>query len=204
MEYINNALISTHLFNAIIFNKTYLIITQAVAKEFGSEYFDDDSIMEQFDITFAKYYFNALNNYINNQNCPPSWKILFDSCQNNNLMQWQYMALGVNAHVNNDLALALHEANYGQSYKNDFIKVNDIINKQIPKVVHSFSETNTYINKFKNSLLSIYSPLLRYTIQNWRKNSWLTYTKLLKGQTNIEQIEQDSLKIGLVLKGLSK
>lgn len=146
MQQLNQSLQHSNLHNLRVFNTTYLLITQAVYTKFGQQYFDDDKRMAQFDILFAQYYFDALYNFANNQPCAPAWQLLFTQCQKNKLMQWQYLALGVNAHVNNDLPLTLHDFQPEHTYLHDFQKINQLIYQCIPEVVHSFQEQNYIIN----------------------------------------------------------
>lgn len=195
MKTIETELANTDMKNLIAFNRTYLIITEAVTKKLGSGYFKDDRLMERFDIKFARYYFDALKDYSENTNCPPAWKLLFDLCKKDNTYQFIYMALGVNAHVNNDLGQSLYDiADYG--YKIDFDKVNDVINTQIPLVISSLHEDSQIVEKSKNILRPLYSFILHLIIKNWRKNAWQTFILMRSNTKTIQDIESEALRIG--------
>ncbi|GIW59345.1 MAG: hypothetical protein KatS3mg087_0411 [Patescibacteria group bacterium] len=81
MQQLDQALESTELQNLRAFNTTYLIITQSVSAQFDKHYFDSDHRMQVFDILFAKYYFDALYNFVHHQPCAPAWELLFSHCQ---------------------------------------------------------------------------------------------------------------------------
>lgn len=199
LKYINQISKDTSFENIFAFNNTYLIITEIVKAKMDTGYFDDDKRMEKFDIIFAQYYFDALHSYLEGATCPSSWRVLFDAAKSNTSMQWQYMALGVNAHVNNDLALALYDADFGSQYKNDYLKVNTIIFKTIKQVVESFTEMNPIINQIKNNSVQLYSPILYLLIKNWRLNAWNNFEKLKQGTITKNQIENKSLNLATLI-----
>jgi hypothetical protein len=94
---------------------------------------------------FADYYFTALDVYEKGQNpTSPVWQFTFDAAQQNKSNVLQHMFLGVNAHINYDLALTLygvlHEewptltpAQRDGRYQ-DYCLVNDIIAETIDQV----------------------------------------------------------------------
>jgi hypothetical protein len=193
MEKIDQGLTNIELNNLKAFNTTYLIITKAVASRIGTGYFENDAEMQQFDIIFARYYFNALNGYTEKLDIAPSWKMLFDACMKNNLLQIQYMALGVNAHVNNDLAFSLYDMK-NNNYK-DYLKINDVISKCLPDVLQSLHEKNKMLEVAKNKLAPIYSLFLAFLIKNWRGNAWKNHLLLKENLRNAIRIKARAAKI---------
>ena len=204
MKDLDQELSGTNMQNLIAFNHTYLIITEAVAEQLNKAYFSDNSLMEEFDIQFARYYFDALKSYIDNTKVPEAWKILFDLCKKNSSYQFVYMALGVNAHVNNDLSQSLHDIITDMDYKDDFDKVNILIRQQIPLVVASLHEQSLILETSKNVLRPIYAIGLYLLIKNWRQNAWDTYIYLKKESISIETIEKNAKTIALRIARLHK
>lgn len=195
MQQLSQALAHTELHNLRAFNTTYLIITQAVAQKFGQHFFANDRNMEKLDLIFAQYYFDALFAYTQGNTCAPAWRLLFDSCKRNNLHQWQYMGLGVNAHVNHDLPFTLRNADLGPSYLSDFNKINGILFQQIPSVVHSFKEKNPQLEFIKNKTASIYRYGLIIIIRSWRANAWQNYLKLIEPSDQTDKITANAVQI---------
>jgi hypothetical protein len=185
---------NTEMQNLVAFNHTYLIITRNVAEKLGKNYFNNDELMEKFDIHFSRYYFDALYNYVHEEACPPSWKILFNLCKKDNLYQFMYMALGVNAHVNNDLGLTIFDIVKDDSYKKDYDKVNIIIKKSIKEVVNFLEEKSRPLNSAKNSFQPVYSYFLYKIIQKWRHNAWENYTMLKAQSVRKTDIEKKAEK----------
>ncbi len=101
------------------------------------------------------------------------------------------MALGVNAHVNNDLPLVLQGCQLGNEYKSDFKKINTVIAQQLHDVFNSLHETDLLF-RLLIQLQIIFFPLLSATIGNWRAAAWNNYEKLLAGETNKNKIEHEA------------
>lgn len=195
MQQLNKTLVDTNLHNLLAFNNTYLIITQAVFQEFGTQFFQDNQRMEKLDIIFAKYYFDALHDYVQGAECAPAWKMLFDACKRNNLYQWQYMALGVNAHVNNDLPFTLYDANFGPDYQTDFNRINRILFQQIQNVVRSLNEKNHVLNILENNLVYLYRYGLSTIISKWRTSAWQNYQTLLQQPDHKTLISRNAARV---------
>ena len=62
---------------------------------------------------FAKYYLRAFDNWTADSNSsavPQAWKIAFDAAQDGRVSAAGNFFLGLNAHINHDLALAMAAA----------------------------------------------------------------------------------------------
>ncbi len=198
MVELDNELHGTTLENLCAFNTTYLIITRAVAGRLGKNYFEQDSLMQKFDIIFAQYYFDALSGYISGKSIAGAWLILFDACERDSCLQSQYMALGVNAHVNNDLAFSLREME--DNNQNDFLKINFVIRQSLSEVILSLNEKNKHLQNFKNWSKPVYGELLTMLIKNWRSKAWNNYRLLTYNETSRVQIEQAATRLARYLK----
>lgn len=193
-EALQKELTGTDMENLRAFNKTYFIITTNVFNQLGKRYFRDEDSMQKLDIVFAQYYFDALKRYVTHQNITPSWKILFDNCKQNTSYQFIYMALGVNAHVNNDLGYSLFAVITDEQFKKDFDAVNKIIDESISEVVKELIETSSLVTLGQNYALGIYKWMLTAVIKKWRKNAWDNYL-LLKSNGDTEIIAQNAQRI---------
>lgn len=182
----------TDLRNLRAFNKTYLIITKNVLNKLDTGYFKKDSVMRAVDTVFGDYYFQALHGYINNGKCPLAWKILFDACRENSHYQFVYMALGVNAHVNNDLSLALLDVLKGDMFKDDYDRINEVIGISLKEVIVSLKEKSATLNTAQNYFLSIYKLTLASLIRNWRNKAWSNYQMLNIDEISISSIEDEA------------
>lgn len=198
MEAIHEELENTNLEKLRNFNTTYKIITEAVYAKMQQNHFDDSQRMEKFDILFAKYYFKALKGFTNKTAISPAWQQCFDYCVSRRPAALFCMALGVNAHVNNDLPQTIFDAGYGPNYKSDYYKVNQIIKTQIPTIINSLTNGHPYLALY-NTYPQVYNQILSRIIIQWRGKAWSQYTNLLQGKISKEKIETSAGTMARVL-----
>lgn len=201
MEALDEKLINSNFKNIGAFNSTYLIITKAVNTKVHDGFFNYPQIMERVDVIFSKYYFSAFDNYIRGKSVPIPWRTLFEISKINKHYKFIYMAMGVNAHVNNDLSQSLRDAKVNEKFYEDYQKVNGIIKQSIDVVIHSFDENNKVINELENKTQRIYSTILTSIIHNWREHAWNDFIKLKQSEINVKEIEEKS---GYIAKKLSE
>lgn len=128
------------------FNQLYLKITRRVDDALPTA--ASSEFLELLDVEFAKRYFAALNLWNNDdEKTPDVWEVLFKRAGDMELSRLMAAVLGVNAHINHDLALAL----IGTWEKTgvpgdddpihpDYLLVNDIFYEEIPILRQSFSD----------------------------------------------------------------
>ncbi|MBA3724179.1 MAG: hypothetical protein H0W89_04815 [Candidatus Levybacteria bacterium] len=187
MKDIQRELAGTNLQNLKYFNQTYLIITENVLTATEHHYFHDEKTMEAVDIQFARYYFDALKGYTSGKSITPAWQLTFTFCKENRSIPLIYLALGVNAHVINDLGLALNDVVKDQSFKKDFNRVNKII-------FGSITEIMQYCKISK-----IYSPFMQVLIWHWRKKAWNNFLKVSVKYFTKEVIEKKAYEYAVAL-----
>lgn len=195
MNILDKELKNTNLSSLRSFNTTYYIITKNVFSKLNTGYFKHDKLMREFDVVFAKYYFRALKAYISGMPCPDAWKECFQACEKNDSWQFVYMALGVNAHVNNDLAFALYDCIKIHKFKSDYDKVNDVISDSVKEVIEHLHEYSHLADGLEKKLQIIYSIFLNVIIRNWRKDAWNNYINLQYGYIRAKYINQNALNM---------
>ncbi len=107
------------------FLQAYLKITREVKKEKQRGGFDHPKALEKLDIRFAQLYFNAVRKYIKEGEKKSPWNTYFNYIERDDSRPLIELVLGINAHINSDLAQALHETGY--SHTEDFKKVDEIL-----------------------------------------------------------------------------
>lgn len=205
MQRLQQELDGTDMSNLQAFNQTYYIITKNVYQKIGTGFFENDNNMERVDVNFANYYFTALQNFLHEKHVAPAWKELFIQCRKDSLYQFVYMAMGVNAHVNNDLGLSLHEViDDPDTFEADFLKVNTIIDDSLQEVIASLQERARLVNILKHELIGIYAFILKELIRNWRQNAWKTFLLLRENQTDLSKVEFNAGVIATSLTQIKK
>jgi len=96
-----------------LFADTYARMTRAMQAAVEAREFVDNAWVHRLIERFADYYFSAVNAH----DCPPEsgltcpivWREAFDACAREDVSELQAILLGINAHINHDLALALSD-----------------------------------------------------------------------------------------------
>jgi len=117
------------------FTAMYRQTTRAVRARLVAGGFDDPERMERFVERFAARYLDPLHHWREGRPVPRSWRVAFGAGPDEVILQ--HLLLGMNAHVNLDLAVVAAETCPGReimSLHDDFMRVNDILGALLPKV----------------------------------------------------------------------
>jgi hypothetical protein len=127
------------------FNDLYLTITCRVEDALSADAVQPE-FLELLDIEFAKRYFAALRLWNDDNSATPDvWEVLFKRARDERMSQLVAAMLGVNAHINHDLSLALVAtwAEFGAPVDDqihpDYLLVNQIFHEEIPPLRRSYS-----------------------------------------------------------------
>ena len=105
---------------------------------------EDSAWLTRLDVVFARFYFTAILNWLNNPaNVPSSWKALFEARFRPGIERIQFALAGMNAHINHDLALALLQTDAELNLTpgktspehDDFERVNGILEAALPQAL---------------------------------------------------------------------
>ncbi len=128
------------------FNALYRSITQQVADMLHTRHVADARFLEVLDVEFARLYFTALASWgVDDPATPDAWEVLFRRAHDERVSSLEAAVLGVNAHVNHDLALALVNTWRRLGYPGegpqhpDYLLVNTIFYQQIPVLRRRFA-----------------------------------------------------------------
>lgn len=123
-------------------------MTDRVAATVGASGFADGGRMEHFATTFVSYYTGAL---LRERPRPRCWQASWDVAGDHRLLIVQHLLLGINAHVNHDLALAVvavaDEQGDLASIRTDFDAVNDMLAAVYDEVIHDLDRVSRWTNK---------------------------------------------------------
>jgi hypothetical protein len=127
------------------FNELYLKITRRVEGALRDGV-NTPEFLEMLDVEFAKRYFSALNLWNNDdEDTPDVWEVLFKRAGDLRMSRLTAAMLGVNAHINHDLSLALIATWNGLGapaddlIHPDYLLVNEIFYQEIPPLRRGFS-----------------------------------------------------------------
>ncbi|MCU7729177.1 DUF5995 family protein [Actinoplanes sp. KI2] len=128
------------------FNSLYNRITRRVDGALRGDGVNQPNFLELLDVQFAKRYFDALELWNqDDEDTPDVWEVLFKRGKDLKMSKLTAAMLGVNAHINHDLSLALIGtwADLGAPTDDlihpDYLLVNQIFYEEIPPLRRGFS-----------------------------------------------------------------
>lgn len=183
-----------------VFTTAYLHITQSIGAAIEEDSFENTLWSQNYLICFANLYRKAILNYEkgNAELVPKSWRCAFDLAKNKDGFVIQHLLLGINAHINHDLTLALHQVkidpNRVDKYK-DHTDINIILEKATDGLKQSVAEKYAPILKrIDRGFGTLDDEITNFSIPKAREHAWSMAIALTSAQTQFEkQILQKSL-----------
>ncbi len=167
-----------------LFLECYRMMTENMLQAVQDGEFHDSQWVDQLVDHFSSYYFAALDAYRQDPSQSPAvWRLAFDRTAENRLLSIQGLLLGVNAHINYDLILALgdllepdwsrlDETQRRQRYE-DHTHVNQVIGRTIDIVQDTLIEPREPLLDIVDRLLGpIDEWLISQLIDRWRDEVW--------------------------------
>jgi hypothetical protein len=184
---------TSHLQAVGNFNRAYLIITKNVHDAVRHNRFKHTTFLNMFDTTFASYYIAALQQYAATGSTVPAWQIAFERSASTSPVLT--MALGVNAHVNNDIPQVLKDCSASHTYRADYNLVNSIISDSIEEVLQSLDHDTAPLSPKRTVLVPAYGVTMKTLIKRWRKRAWNNFLALQGGSLSEDELEQQAAQI---------
>jgi hypothetical protein len=119
------------------FAALYRNVTVKVRDEIAAGRFEDGPRMERLDVIFANRYFDALDLYWRGEQPTECWRVAFRAARLRSPIILQHMLLGMNAHINLDLAIASVQTSPGSELpglKRDFQEITVLLGEMIDSV----------------------------------------------------------------------
>ena len=180
-----------------LFLDCYRMMSENMFQAVQDGEFHDSQWVEQLVDHFSSYYFSALDAYRQDPGQSPAvWRLAFDKVAENRLLSIQNLLLGVNAHINYDLILALgdllepdwsrlDETQRRQRYE-DHTHVNLVIGRTIDSVQDTLIEPHEPVMDIVDRLLGpIDEWLISNLIERWRDEVW---------EQAVQRVESSSLE----------
>lgn len=190
-----------------LFAYIYRRTTFEIASEISLGNFKDNKQLEILDVEFANMYLDAYRDYKKDKQVSAVWAYAFDHVDES-LTILQHILLGMNAHINLDLAVATAKTMHGQEINTieaDFNKVNDILQQITNELQDRLSRVSPLmfvldlIGKNKDE------KVIDFSMRKAREQSWNSANLIWSlGETQREEIinEVDNLvlKISKLIK----
>lgn len=157
----------------ILYRKVTLRIKEGIL----NNEFENNQRMEKLDVLFANRYLDAYACLGANKPVAKSWQKAFEASKNSSLLIMQHLLLGINAHINLDLGIAVAETvgDDGElmDIENDFNKINAILGAMIAQVeakIISISPLFGLLDRFGKGRED---KLVSFSINLARDGAWL-------------------------------
>lgn len=168
----------------VVFLEIYARMTAAVAAGIDRGDFADAEWVSAYLVEFANLYRQAVYDYEagNFAEVPEAWRLAFDAAHRGDSLVVQDAALGVNAHINYDLALTLAAVGVGpdrhEKYA-DHNAITDIIRDLLDETQDALAERDAPgLETVDDSFGRLDEWLLVFTIDECRDSAWRTAVAL--------------------------
>ncbi len=197
-----------------IFLNCYCVMTQNMIAAADRREFDDPAWVNHLLRRFADYYFIALDTYEQNPEAAPAvWRATHRAAALPRVLPIQKLLMGVNAHINYDLVLALVDLlepewnRLGQERRAsryaDHCRVNDIISQTIDAVQDQVLQPAMPVMGVIDRLLGpLDERMISRLIAGWRETVWQHAIRMIalpapdQRAALTQQIENATLRIG--------
>jgi hypothetical protein len=159
------------------FNLLYRRVTEAVQTDAGQ--WEDWPFLQRFDVEFAKLYFEAVVSWESDRaRTARAWRPVFQARSDEKVIPLQFALAGMNAHINNDLVIALdrlaqsdrqYPMRDGKRYR-DFQRVNDVL-ERVEAELRPLLATGV-IHDIDVALGDLDTLLAIWKVRNARETAW--------------------------------
>jgi hypothetical protein len=166
-------------------------VTVEVRAAMRAGLFEDAARMDRFDTIFSDRYFAAYDSWRRDHSGPRCWREAFGKLDDPDTIIVQHLVLGVNAHINLDLAVAAADTCPGDAIhglRHDFLLINDILSRVLLEVQNAVGDVSPYLWLLDQFGGRADERILDFSIRRSRQEAWQNAV-LLAGQSSAERAE---------------
>ncbi len=186
-------LIDSGMTGVLPFHDVYTIVTREVVTAAEAGTFLNKGMVLREVSRFIDYYDSALETHLRGIAPPPAWATLFDRARSAKGSRMRLLALGVNAHVRNDLPQALRDLEVGQSDYPDFRSIGRLIGRNTAQIIEAARISLGPFNPVVGAGMIV---ILTY----WRRRAWQDAGALAGGRRTTAQIEASASRSARLLR----
>jgi hypothetical protein len=174
-----------------VFATGYLEITRAIARHLAAGGFLDPEWSRRYLIHFANLYRIALLRYESGEVAavPKSWRLAFGAARSDTGLVIQHLVLGINAHINHDLPLALVEIGIDPDRAiryQDHVTVNQVLEGATAGMKHRVGELYApVLYRLDRIAGRLDDDITNFSIPRAREHAW-TFAVALTAARNEE------------------
>jgi hypothetical protein len=181
----------------------YRTVTAAVKEGIAAGRFEDGPRMERLDVVFANRYLHAFDAQRRGAQPTRSWRVAFEAGSNRRVVILQHLLLGMNAHINLDLAIAASEVCPGDAVaglENDFNEINRVLAALETDVEKEVCSLSPWIDRLDHIDPRVGRVVANFSIDKARAASWHTAQRLaaLTGPARDAAIDEIDAEVALL------
>lgn len=176
-----------------VFTSAYLSMTLEIASRVGEQQYNDPEWVRRYAVAFANLYRVAFLAFVKGDldAVPEPWRISFETSMEGSNLLLQDVLLGVNAHINHDLALALVEVSIDpgrEARREDHFAVNEAIRHATDAVQERIGELYAPGFGILDRLLGSFDErTANFSIEKARLNAWTSAISLANAADDAER-----------------
>jgi hypothetical protein len=185
------------------FAALYRDVTIRVRDDIAAGRFEDGPRMERLDVIFAGRYLDALARYWRGEEPTRCWSVAFEAASRWQPVILQHLLLGMNAHINLDLAIAAAQTAPGNELpglKRDFDEITVLLNELIDGVQERIGRVSPWMRIIDYVGGRTDEAACAFSIQAARKLAWNLAEKLSVAEP--EAFDREIAVNDLVVAGL--
>lgn len=161
-----------------VFCTTYRLLTESIRDRVRDDFFADSDWVARYGLAFANYYRRAVLDFDAGrlEKLPTSWRISFETSQAGRALVSQDLLLGMNAHINHDLASALFDVGIGPDRASrlaDHTRVNEILSEAADPIQQRISALYSPVLGIVDAAMgALDERVTQFSIERARQAAW--------------------------------
>src|SRR4051812_13174243 len=178
-----------------LFAAMYRHVTMRVQHAIAAGFFEDGPRMDRLDTVFATRYLDALATWQAGGAPTKCWQVAFDAAQRADLIILQHLLLGMNAHINLDLAIAAATVCPGDALPalhTDFQRINEILAGTLDDFEAALAQVSPMLKLLTRFGDAAEDAIANFSIRAARDDAW-QHAGLLAAQAADQQRQAISI-----------
>lgn len=180
----------------------YKKVTERIKTGILNKEFENNPRMEKLDVIFANRYIEAYNAAAIGETITISWKNAFDAAKNSKFIIMQHLLLGINAHINLDLGIAVAETVGDEEnlvdFEGDFNKINEILASMVDDVKERIKDVSPLFYLLEKIGKGKEDKLVTFSINVARDGAWWFANEYHNSLNKPQEIASRDIVIGLL------
>ncbi len=204
ISHLNEIIVKETLNNSAMafFPVLYLKVTERIKNGILNQEFEDNQRMEKLDVNFANRYIEAYNLEAKKESPTQSWKNAFEASNRSGLIIMQHLLLGINAHINLDLGIAvaqtIREGDDLSNIQNDFNKINEVLASMVNDVQTRIEKVSPLFYLLEKIGNGKEDKVVTFSINVARDGAWLFANQYHQSANKAQEIIERDKIIGLL------